>query len=247
MQKLILALGLSALLPTFSMAATVFEASATSTFGVTSADPGLTFAYSGTLDLGVNAFGSFGGFASANPSGASIPFVPEDFDPTASLTFGLSVNGATGTNPDLDSGASAFYERTATFTISNTSESRLGATVSIFYDLFTEVTSDGLLGELPFSQATFSILGDAVANATIILTKGLPLTVAGTETGSLSQSLDTSLFLESGQSRTLTLKLRAEGNTAASAVAPVPIPATAPLLAAALLGAGMLLRRRRAA
>jgi hypothetical protein len=247
MLRLVMALGFSALLAVPVAAATVYDANATSTISIRTADPGLRFTYSGTLDLGAFASGGFGATAGANFSGDMIPDTISPFDPLSSLTFGLLVEGQTPSNPNLDTTAASFYDRSVTFTISNTTNMQLGATFSIFYSLFASVQSDGLLGETSLARATFSILGDALPNSTVILSRGLPVTVAGDEDGTATQTFDSSFFVEGGQSATLTIALSADGNAAASAVAPVPLPASAPLLSAALVGLGALLRRRRAA
>jgi hypothetical protein len=246
MKHSILALGLSALLAAPATAATLFQATASVAITNVSAQ-GLNVTYSGTADLDAQAIGSFGSFAQALEIGLFFNGATQPAPvPSGGLNFGAQVSGVTPSNPDADSGASAFYERSVTLSFANETDTRRQARFDNTLSYLARAASDGLSGETSFARTILSLSRNGVVQSTTISTRQRLVGETGTVEGGSDQTFSWILDVSPFTTETITYTLRVEGNSAASAanLTPVPLPATAPLLAVALLGAGVALRRR---
>lgn len=247
-KNLAIAMGLSALLAAPATAATLYEATASATISGLRADPGLTVTYTSTTTSNAFATGALGASAGAGLASVFLPPGPDAFTRTSVLTFGADAKGVTPPNPNLNTAVSSSLEQAVTLTFVNTTSASMTAGFDIAYSLFAEAQSDGLPGETSFARmiVTFALNGQNVFQQ--FLTRERKPGESGTDSFTFVEPPFTQNITVAGATTdTFTFSLRAEGNAAAAAVTPIPLPGSAPLFAAALLGAGALLRRRRAA
>ncbi|MCU0909326.1 MAG: hypothetical protein MUF73_18285, partial [Rhodobacteraceae bacterium] len=218
MRRLVLAVGLSALLAAPATAATLFEA--TASVAISQLDvQGLTATYTGTVALGAATSGVFGTAASAFETGDSFatPNVPTPI-PSAGLTVGSNVSGVTPSNPAADSTATAFCERSVTLSFANTTSSGGRATFTTAFSWFAKAVSDGLAGETALARAIVTVARNGVTESITTISGQRLLGETGTQETPLNQAGQWNITVLPFTTETITCTLRAEGNSAVSAV-----------------------------